>query len=183
MQPVWINVRVPADAKPGTYRGNVACACPRGDGIRCRWRSACGTSPFPSSSTWRPVSRSAPEELQQFYKLKKLPIEMYEQWIDFCLAHRISVNLCDWPDFNRDMERLVARQLDGGGFAFCLGYAWFTAGQARGPPKAQRRNHRADQEALRPGQGPGLDRRGPTSIATTRSARSNSRLPMSCTAT
>ncbi len=64
---------------------------------------------------------------------------MYEQWIDFCVDHRISVMLCEWPNFKADMERLVARQLDRGGSAFCLANAWFE----QGPPEA-RRKHNAE---------------------------------------
>ena len=76
----------------------------------------------------------SPEALQKFYKLPALPIEMYEQWIDFCVDHRICVMLCEWPNFKADMERLVARQLDRGGSAFCLANAWFE----EGPPEARR---------------------------------------------
>jgi hypothetical protein len=78
-----------------------------------------------------------PEELRKFYKLPKVPIEMYEQWIDFCLDHRIAITLCDWPDYRTDMERLASRQLDRGGSAFCLGVAWFQ----QGTPEARQKHN------------------------------------------
>ena len=137
VQPVWINVRVPADAKPGTYHGNVVVRLPEGQWYSVPLEVHVWSFAIPKQQHLETCFPLRPGEFQQFYKLKKLPIEMYEEWIDFCLSHRISVNLCDWPDFNRDMERLVARQLDGGGSAFCLAYAWFTQGK---PEDRQKHN-------------------------------------------
>jgi len=139
VQPLWINVRVPADARPGTYRGNVVVRLPDGQSYSVPLEVRVWDFAIPKQQHLETCFPLRPGEFQQFYKLKKLPIEMYEQWIDFCLAHRISINLNDWPDFNRDMERLVARQLDGGGSAFCLAYAWFTQGKPE-----DRKKHNAE---------------------------------------
>jgi len=141
VQPIWINVRVPDDARPGSYRGLLtvrAGAAAQSVPLELRvWDFA-----VPRQQHLETCFLLRPDEMQKFYKLPKLPIEMYEQWIDFCLEHRISVTLNDWPDFDKDMERLVARQLGRGGACFCLAYAWFTQGQ----PEA-RRKHNADQLA------------------------------------
>jgi len=83
-----------------------------------------------------------PRNMQRFYKLPRVPIDMYETWLDFCLDHRISINLCDWPEFDKDMERLVERQLGRGGSAFCLAYAWFSQGKPE-----TRREHNAKRVA------------------------------------
>ncbi len=57
VQPLWINVRVPWDARPGLYRGTVTlCGWPMARPSPCLWRCGCGTSPSLSSSTWRRVS-------------------------------------------------------------------------------------------------------------------------------
>jgi uncharacterized protein (TIGR03790 family) len=146
VQPLWINVRVPQDARPGLYRGTISLRLAdnqvRSVSLEVRvWNFA-----IPKQQHLETCFLLRPEELQKFYKLPAVPIEMYEQWLDFCLDHRISLMLCEWPGFNTDMERLVARQLDRGGSAFCLANAWFE----HGPPEA-RRKHNAEQIAqIRP---------------------------------
>ena len=181
VQPLWINVRVPIDARPGLYRGTVTL---KSDGrpeqglpLEVRvWDFTMARQQH--LVTCFPLR---PEDLQKFYRLPAVPIELYEQWIDFCVDHRLSALLCDWPNFRNDMERLVSRQLDRGGACFCLGNAWFT--QA----------HRRSDGATTPNRWPsfGLSTTGrrsedgstrPTSTATTRSARSSIRRPVSCTA-
>jgi hypothetical protein len=84
-----------------------------------------------------------PDNLRRFYKLSDVPIEMYEQWIDFCSDRRISLTLNDWRHYATDMERLVSRQLDRGGSAFCLDYSWFRKDESA----EARRKHNADQFA------------------------------------
>jgi hypothetical protein len=142
VQPLWINVRVPTDSRPGLYRGTVTLRLvdhqPHSLPLVVRvWNFA-----IPKQQHLETCFLLRPEELQKFYKLPAVPIEMYEQWIDFCIDHRISVMLCEWPGFNTDMERLVARQLDRGGSTFCLANAWFEQG-----PSEARRKHNAEQAA------------------------------------
>ena len=128
VQPVWLSVRVPDDAKPGLYRGKVTV---RAEGQPRRsiplevrvWDFA-----IPKQQHLETCFLLRPDELARFYRLKAVPIEMFEAWMDFCLDRRISLTLNDWPQYERDMERLVARQLDRGGACFCLGVAWFRQG-------------------------------------------------------
>jgi len=87
-----------------------------------------------------------PDNLRRFYKLDHLPIEIFEQWIDFCMENRIAVNLNDWGNYAQDFERLVARQLDAGGSAFCMAYANFSTGKPE-----ERKKHNEDMVAsIRP---------------------------------
>ena len=142
VQPLWINVRVPADARPGVYRGSVTLRLADGQGQSLPLEVRVWNFAVPKQQHLESCFLLRPEEMQKFYKLPAVPLEMYEQWIDFCLEHRISVMLCEWPNFKADMERLVARQLDGGGSAFCLSNAWFQQGDP-----ASRRKHNADMVA------------------------------------
>jgi hypothetical protein len=142
VQPVWINVRVPADVAPGTYRGTVTV------------RASKGTSSVPLEvNVWDfAVPRQQhletcfllrPDNLRRFYKLSQVPIETYERWIDFCADHRISLTLNDWPHYDKDMERLVSRQLRRGGAGFCLAYSWFSKDES----EEVRQKHNAEQIA------------------------------------
>ena len=141
VQPVWINLRTPVDAKAGVYRGKVSVRSAEGRQsvpLELRvWDFA-----VPKQQHLATCFVMRPNQLQRFYKLPKVPLEMYEQWIDFCLDHRIGITLSDWPDFNADLERLVSRQLDRGGSAFCLANAWFSQGE----PEA-RKKHNAEMVA------------------------------------
>jgi len=146
VQPLWINVRVPADARPGAYRGTVTLRLTDGREqsvpLECRvWDFA-----VPKQQHLETCFLLRPDELKRFYKLAKVPIELFEQWIDFCLDHRISLTLCDWPDFKTDMERLVARQLDRGGSAFCLGVGWFQ----KGKPEDRRKHNQQIVAGFKP---------------------------------
>ena len=160
VQPLWINVHVPLDARPGLYRGTVTLRLADGQAQSLPLEVRVWNFTVPKQQHLETCFLLRPEELQKFYKLPAVPIEMYEQWIDFCVDHRISLMLCEWPNFKADMERLVARQLDRGGSAFCLANAWFRAGPARGPPQAQCRAGSPDPETLRSGQETWLDRPG-----------------------
>jgi len=129
VQPIWLNIRVPADAKPGLYRGT-ATVRPAGLPERAIplevrvWNFA-----VPKEQHLETCFLLRPDEFRQFYKLPAVPIEMFEAWMDLCLDHRISLTLNDWPQWDKDMERLVERQLGRGGSAFCLAYAWFQQGK------------------------------------------------------
>jgi hypothetical protein len=142
VQPLWINVRVPADVAPGVYRGQATVRLPDGSSSAVPLEVRVWDFAIPQQQHLETCFPMRPDQLKRFYKLDQVSIEMYEQWIDFCLQHRISINLCDWQNYRTDMERLAARQLDGGGSAFCLGYAWFTPGE----PDARTR-HNADMVA------------------------------------
>jgi hypothetical protein len=142
VQPLWLNVHVPADARPGLYRGSVTLRLADNQARSVPLEVRVWNFAILKQQHLETCFLLRPEEMQKFYKLPAVPIEMYEQWIDFCIEHRISVMLCEWPGFQTDMERLVARQLDRGGSAFCLANAWFE----QGPPEA-RRKHNAEQVA------------------------------------
>jgi len=146
VQPLWINVRVPADARPGLYRGSVTLRLGPDAAQTVPLEVGVWGFTIPQRQHLESCFLLRPEELQKFYKLPAVPIEMYEQWIDFCLEHRLSLMLCEWPGFPADMERLVARQLDGGGSAFCLANAWFQ----QGPPEARRKHNAEQVAAIRP---------------------------------
>ena len=140
VQPIWINVRVPEDAPAGVYRGKVtlrrAGAAEQSLPLEVRvWNFT-----VPKQQHLETCFLIRPDQLKRFYKLDEVPVETYEAWIDFCLEHRISITLNDWTHFERDLERLVGRQLGRGGSAFCLDYAWFS----RGKPE-ERQKHNADQ--------------------------------------
>ena len=142
VQPIWINVRVPANARAGLYRGTVtvrpAAQRARSVPLHVRvWDFA-----VPKQQHLETCFLLRPGNLRRFYKVPRVPLEAYERWIDACLDHRISVTLSDWPRYDQDLERLVARQLGRGGSAFCLGNAWFI----QGTPEA-RRKHNAAQVA------------------------------------
>jgi hypothetical protein len=139
VQPLWINVHVPLDARPGLYRGSVALRLAEGQAQSVPLEVRVWNFTVPKQQHLETCFLLRPEELQKFYKLPAVPIEMYEQWIDFCVDHRISLMLCEWPNFKTDMERLVTRQLDRGGSTFCLANAW----SEQGPPEA-RRKHNAE---------------------------------------
>jgi hypothetical protein len=51
-----------------------------------------------------------PDDLQKFYRLKEVPLEMFERWVDFCNERRVCPALSDWHRYSTDMERLAARQ-------------------------------------------------------------------------
>jgi hypothetical protein len=129
VQPVWINVRVPGGAKAGVYRGTVAVRPAAGEAASAALEVRVWDFAVPKQQHLESCFLLRPEDMQRFYKLPRVPIEMYEEWIDFCVDHRLSLTLNDWPDYKTDMERLVARQLDRGGSAFCLAYAWFVQGK------------------------------------------------------
>jgi hypothetical protein len=142
VQPIWLNVRIPQEAKSGLYRGTVtvrpegrpAAALP----LEVRvWNFA-----IPKQQHLESCFLLRPDELKQFYKLPAVPIEMFERWMDICLDHRLSLTLNDWPEWDKDMERLVERQLSRGGSAFCLGGAWFQQGKPE-----DRAKHNAGQVA------------------------------------
>ena len=146
VQPLWINVHVPIDARPGLYHGTVTLRTTGGQVSSVPLDVRVWNFAIPKQQHLETCFLLRPDELKNFYRLPAVPIEMYEQWIDFCLDHRISVMLCEWPGFKTDMERLVARQLDRGGSAFCLANAWFQQG-----PAEVRRKHNAQQVAeIRP---------------------------------
>ena len=142
VQPVWVNVHVPADAPPGLYRGPVivrpAGAAEQSIVLEVRvWNFA-----VPERQHVETCFPLYVDSLRTFYKLPSVPMEMYEEWIDFCMEHRICALLCDWPQFANDLERLGARQLDHGGASFCLGNAGFHQGQPE-----ERRKHNAETVA------------------------------------
>jgi len=142
VQPVWINVRVPEDARPGLYRGTVTVRSTAGPAESVPLEVRVWDFAVPKQQHLETCFLLRPDEMKRFYRLDNVPIEMYEEWIDFCVDRRISLTLNDWPAFDRDMERLVARQLDRGGSAFCLATAWFQQGAAEA-----RQKHNADQVA------------------------------------
>ena len=181
MQPLWINVHVPADAKPGLYRGTVTLRLADGQAQSVPLEVRVWNFTVPKQQHLETCFLLRPDEMQKFYKLPAVPIEMYEQWIDFCVDHRISLMLCEWPNFKTDMERLVARQLDRGGSAFCLANAWFQQGPPEARREAQRRVGGPDPANSTTGPRNAAGSTGPTSTATTRSARSSSTTPGNCT--
>ncbi|MCY2993102.1 MAG: DUF6067 family protein, partial [Planctomycetota bacterium] len=111
VQPLWINVQVPVEAKPGLYRGTVTVRLADGQTQSVPLDVRVWNFTVPKQQHLESCFLLRPEELQKFYKLAAVPIEMYEQWIDFCVDHRLSLMLCEWPNFKTDMERLVDRQL------------------------------------------------------------------------
>lgn len=142
VQPLWINVRVPSDARPGLYQGAVTLRWSDGQVSRVPLELRVWDFSVPKQQHLETCFLLWPTDLQKFYKLDRVPIEMYEQWIDFCVDHRLCASLYEWPNFKVDMERLVARQLDRGGATFGLACAWFQKGE----PEA-RRKHNAQQVA------------------------------------
>jgi len=142
VQPIWIGVRTPPEARAGLYRGQIRVHSSDGQEVSLQLELSLWDFAIPGQQHLETCLPLRPNQLQQFYRLPKVPVELYEKWIDFCLDHRISVNLCDWTDFSRDMERLVERQLGRGGSAFSLAYAWFNQGEADA-----RRQHNANQVA------------------------------------
>jgi hypothetical protein len=70
---------------------------------------------------------------------------MYETWMDFCLDRRICPALYDWPQLDRDLERLVARQLERGGACFGLAYAW----PKKGTPEERAKHNDPQIAAIR----------------------------------
>jgi len=137
VQPAWISVSVPRDAAPGLYRGEVKVCFAAGASQSVPLEVRVWDFAIPKQQHLETCFPLRPDQLKRFYKLPEVPIETYERWIDFCLDHRISINLCDWPRFDADLERLVSRQLDRGGSAFCIGYAWFSQGE----PEARRQHN------------------------------------------
>lgn len=143
VQPIWLSVRVPHDAKPGLYHGVVKVVqrgffWPVSLPLELRvWDFA-----IPKQQHLETCFLLRPDELARFYGLKSVPIEMFDAWMDFCLDRRISLTLYDWPQYDKDMERLAARQLGRGGACFCLGYVWFR----KGTPE-ERKKHNAVQIA------------------------------------
>ncbi|HPD14634.1 MAG TPA: DUF6067 family protein [Planctomycetota bacterium] len=145
VQPVWLSVRVPGDAPPGLYRGKVTV---RAEGqpqqslpIELRvWDFA-----IPKQQHLETCFLLRPDELQRFYRLKDVPVEMYEAWMDFCLDRRICPALYDWSHLERDLERLVARQLERGGACFGLAYAW----PKQGTPEERRKHNEPQIAAIR----------------------------------
>jgi len=142
VQPIWINIRVPADAAPGVYRGTVTV----------RSSSHVQSVPLevkvwgfavPQKQHLETCFLLRPDNLRRFYKLSEVPIEMYERWIDFCVDHRLSLTLNDWPRYDKDMERLVWRQLERGGSGFCLACCWFSKDDSA----EARRKHNDEQVA------------------------------------
>ena len=129
VQPLWINVRVPTNAKAGLYRGRVTVKPVAQHELSVPIEVRVWDFAVPKQQHLETCFPLRPGNLQRFYRLPRVPLEMYEQWMDFCLEHRISINLCDWTDFDRDLERLVEHQLKAGGSAFCLGYANFITGK------------------------------------------------------
>ena len=125
VQPVWISVRVPTGAAAGTYHGAVTVRLAAGRRESMPLELRVWDFTVPKQQHLETCLLLRPGELRKFYRLKTVPIEVYERWIDFCLAHRLSLTLNDWPRYDADMERLVRRQLEGGGSAFCLATAWF----------------------------------------------------------
>jgi hypothetical protein len=146
VQPIWLTIRVPADAKPGLYHAEVKVGergffRPASLPLELRvWDFA-----VPKQQHLETCFLLRPDELARFYNLKSVPIEMFEAWMDFCLDRRISLTLYDWPQYDKDMERLVARQLDRGGACFCLGYAWFR----KGTPEERAKHNDPQIAALR----------------------------------
>jgi len=145
VQPVWLSVRVPGDAKPGLYRGRVTVRAggrlKRSLPIELRvWDFA-----IPKQQHLETCFLLRADELQRFYGLKSVPIEMYEAWMDFCLDRRISPALYDWPQLERDLERLVARQLERGGACFGLAYAW----PKKGTPEERAKHNDPQIAAIR----------------------------------
>jgi len=139
VQPVWLSVRVPADARAGLYRGQVTVRLAGGHEQRVPLEVRVWNFAVPQRQHLETSFPLYVDALQKFYKLPKLPIETYEKWIDFLMDRRISIRLSDWPNYAADVERLAARQLDRGGSAFCLGDAWFQQG-----PAEARRKHNAE---------------------------------------
>ena len=142
VQPIWLNVHVPMNAKAGLYRGTVTVRPAAQHELSIPLEVRVWNFAVPKQQHMETCFPVRPKNLQRFYKLPHVPIELYEKWLDFCLDHRISANLCDWGQFDEDMERLVERQLGRGGSAFCLAYAWFS----KGKPKA-RQEHNAKKVA------------------------------------
>ncbi|HUT34860.1 MAG TPA: glycoside hydrolase domain-containing protein [Planctomycetota bacterium] len=144
VQPVWLSVRVPDDARPGLYRGKVtvrAGRLKRSLPIELRvWDFA-----IPKQQHLETCFLLRPDELQRFYRLKSVPIEMYESWMDFCLDRRICPALYDWTHLERDLERLVARQLDRGGACFGIAYAW----PRKGTPEERAKHNEPQITAIR----------------------------------
>ena len=142
VQPIWISVRVPAAAAAGLYRGTVTVrTSSRTQSVPLEvhvWDFA-----VPRQQHLETCFLLRPDNLRRFYKLSEVPIETYERWIDFCVDHRLSLTLNDWPRYDKDMERLVSRQLDRGGSAFCLACSWFSKDESA----EARRKHNAEQVA------------------------------------
>ena len=144
VQPLWINVHVPQDAA-GVYQGTVALRLADGRKQSVPLELRVWDFTVPKRQHLETCFLLRPDQLKKFYKLPKVPIEMYERWIDFCLDHRISLTLNDWPNYAKDMERLVARQLGRGGAAFCLAGAWFQ----KGSPEARRKHNQRMVEQIK----------------------------------
>ena len=137
VQPLWINVRVPEDAPAGAYRGTVTVRLADGRRQSVPLELRVWDFAVPKKQHLETCFLVRPGEIKKFYKLPKVPIEVFERWVDLCLDHRISATLNDWPSYAADMERLAGRQLGRGGGAFCLGVAWFR----KDAPDAERRKH------------------------------------------
>jgi hypothetical protein len=95
VQPLRINVRVPVDAKPGLYRGTVSHRPADGQAQSVPLEVRVWNFTVPQQQHLESCFLLRPEELQKFYKLPAVPFEMYEQWIDFCVDHRLSLLLCE----------------------------------------------------------------------------------------
>ena len=144
VQPIWLSVRVPEGARAGLYSGRVMVrtAGSGWGGVGANLEVHVWDFAIPKQQHLETCFLLRPDNLTRFYKLPRVPIELYERWIDFCVDHRISLTLNDWPQWDKDMERLVERQLSRGGACFCLSGAWFQKGKPE-----DRQKHVANQVA------------------------------------
>jgi len=138
-QPVWINVHVPADTPAGLYRGPITVRPANAPHQSVMLEVRVWDFAVPATQHVETCFPLYVEPLRKFYQLPQVPLEMYEEWTDFCMEYRICALLSGWPEFDRDLERLAERQLDRGGASFCLGGAGFQQGE----PEERRRHNEA----------------------------------------
>lgn len=123
VQPVWLKVKVPAGIASGKYHGTITVKPADAPSTKIPLHLSVLNFEIPKQQHLKTLFVLRQQFLRSYYGLKSFPLDVYLKWIDFCVEHRVSLELTSGPDFKGNFDTLVQRQMQQGGSVFSIGAA------------------------------------------------------------
>ena len=89
-QPVWIDIYIPENKKPGTYTGEIIISPTNSQPLRVKLEVKVWDYIIPKKGHFKVLGRFRPDKLAKFYKWDAVPEDILLKWYLFLVEHRWS---------------------------------------------------------------------------------------------